>query len=96
MRNNFISPELVHVSFPGLRFVDFKYRLRLDGASSVFDGQAEVVNNNTTDYNDVICIDPGTDFWKFLARDDSLCDWNPLKEELTRRWKSQSSSVIAS
>ena len=89
MSKEFIIPELLDVEFTGQRRIEFKYRFRVEGASSVFDGQAEIVNNNDTLFLDVLCIDPGQFFWKFLDRQDKLCDWEPLKIELMKKWKAQ-------
>ena len=74
----------------------FKYRLRVEDASSVFDGEAEIVNNSQTDYLDTLCFDPGKYFWKFIEPRDYSCQWDGLKKELMEKWRSQSNSVIES
>ncbi|MEI6421271.1 MAG: hypothetical protein WCP55_03575 [Lentisphaerota bacterium] len=81
------STKLIEINFIGQRQMTFKYQLRVEDASSVFDGTAEIINNNSTNYSDVICIDPGDDFWKFLQPRGEYCDWDSLKNELMEKWQ---------
>ena len=49
-----IVPELMEVEHTCVRSMKFKYRLKVEGASSIFQGESEIINNNSTNYNDTI------------------------------------------
>ena len=91
-----VKPELLETEATGLRALKFRYLIRIGGASSVFDGLAEVVNNNSTNYLDELCFDPGRNFWKFTDPRGARCDWSELRGKLFEFWKNQSNSVIRS
>lgn len=90
MREEIVHAELLEAEFDRVRGVRFRYRIRTEDASSVFDGVAEIINNESTGGKDEVCLDPGRQFWKFTEPRGKTCDWSMLKSAILSEWVDRS------